>query len=94
MSYENIRSTQNRPSGDPRDQAIRAALHDAATLVELANDEFTATYAGPARDAYLRVFAASVAVVGGRLEQGPDGLHAAFGERLIRIRFDPVSGGR
>ncbi len=81
---------QNQPSADPRDQAIRAALHDAATLVELANDEFTTTYAGLARSDYLRVFAASVADVGGRLEEDPDGFRAAFGERLIRIRFDPV----
>ena len=85
---------QNGPSPDPRDQAIRTALRDAATVVELASDEFTSTYAGPARGEYLRVFAASVAAVGGRLEEGPGGLQAAFGERLIWIRFDPVSGGR
>ncbi len=33
--YENICSMKNSPSEEPRDQALRAALHDAALLAGL-----------------------------------------------------------
>jgi hypothetical protein len=42
--YVNICSMQNRPSLDPRDEAIRAALRDAAVLAGIVADEFLATY--------------------------------------------------
>jgi hypothetical protein len=55
-------------------------------------DEFHASYEGPARNEYLRVLGGYVADLGGRLEDGPAGLLAAFEGRQITIRFGPVSG--
>jgi hypothetical protein len=91
--YENICSMRNEPSSDPRDQAIRAALRDVAALTAIVAGEFYATYAGPERAAYVRILGAYVADLGGRLDDGPAGLGAAFEGRQIAIRFGPVSGG-
>ena len=77
----------NRPSSDPRDQAIRAAQRDIAVLAAIAAGVFHATYAGPERTEYLRVLGTYVAHVGGRLEPGPEGFVAVFNERRIAIRF-------
>ena len=58
---------QNRPSRHPRDDAIRAALRDAAVLAGIISDEFHVTYQGPERAEYLRVLAANVTDLGGAL---------------------------
>jgi hypothetical protein len=80
---------QDKPSPDPRDQAIRAALRDAATLSAMVADEFRATYVGPRRDVYLRTLGAYVADLGGRLEE-TDGRHlvAHIRGRRITLRFE------
>jgi hypothetical protein len=78
---------QNRPSHDPRDEAIRAALRDAAVLAGIAADEFVATYQGPERSEYVRVLAAYVADLGGALDDGPWGVVATFAGRRIAVRF-------
>jgi len=83
---------RNQPSTDPRDQAIRAALRDVAVLAAIAVGDFYATYGGPERTEYLRVLGAYVAVVGGRLEPGPDGSVAVFDDRWIAIRFGSRRG--
>ena len=89
VSYEDICSMQDKPSPDPRDQAIRAALRDVATLSAIVADEFRATYVGPRRDVYLRTLGAYVADLGGRLEPS-DGryLVAHVRGRRITLRFE------
>jgi hypothetical protein len=74
-------------SDRPRDEAIRAALYDAAVLAGLLVDEFHATYAGPERSEYLRILSANLAGLGGSLEIEPSGVAAAFADRRISIRF-------
>jgi hypothetical protein len=89
VSYENICSMQDKPSPDPRDQAIRAALGDAATLSAMVADKVRATYGGSRRDVYLRTVGAYVADLGGRLEEC-DGRHlvAHIRGRRITLRFE------
>ncbi len=79
---------ENRPSSDPRDQAIRAALHDGTVLATMVAAEMRATYWGAERALYRQTLAGYVADLGGRLEptQGRD-LIADFGGRRITIRF-------
>ncbi len=80
---------QNRPSTDPRDQAIHAALRDAATLFAMVSDEIRASYRGGRRDAYRETLAAYVADLGGRLEETPErNLVAHVQGRAITVRFD------
>ena len=86
-AHVNICSMQNRPSDNPKDAAIRAALRDAAVLAGIVADEFQATYQGPERSEYLRVLAAYVADLGGALENAQAGVTAAFADRRIAIRF-------
>jgi len=90
----NICSMQNRPSRAPRDEAIRAALRDAAVLAGIVAGEFYPTYAGPERAEYLRVLGVHVADLGGALEEARTGVAATFGERRIAIRFGTGSGHR
>ena len=78
---------RNRPSSDPRDEAMRAALRDVAVLAGMPDDEFRATYEGPERSGYVRVLAAYLADLGGSLETGAFGPVAAFADRRIAIRF-------
>jgi hypothetical protein len=44
---------KDTPSADPRDQAIRAALRDAATLAAMVVTEFRASYWGAERTVYV-----------------------------------------
>jgi hypothetical protein len=76
----------------PRDQAVKAALHDAAAIASIVANEFHTSYNGPARAEYLRVLGDYETDLGGRLEDGPTGLLAAFEGRRITIRFGPMSG--
>ena len=86
--YENICAMQNAPSADPRDQAIRAALQDASTLASMVATDFTASYRGADRTAYLATLAGDVTDLGGRLEEVERGeLVADFGGRQITVRF-------
>ena len=85
---------ENRPSQDPRDLVIRAALADAAALAGMLTDEYEATYGGPDRAAYLTTLSGWLADLGGALEDGPGGPTARFPGRTIAIRFGPVSGHR
>jgi hypothetical protein len=79
---------QNRPSADPRDQAIRAALADASSLAAMLTDEFIATYRGSLRDVYVATLAAFVVDLGGRLEETQGRQYVAdFGGRRIGVRF-------
>jgi hypothetical protein len=78
---------RDRSSHHPRDEAIRAALHDTAVLAGILADEFQATYHGPERSEYVRVLAANVADLGGSLVTEGSGLAAAFDDRRIAIRF-------
>ena len=79
---------QNAPSADPRDQAIRAALRDAASLAAMVATEFRATYWGAKRSVYVATLAAYVVDLGGRLDEaGPKDLVADFGGRRITIRL-------
>lgn len=79
---------QNRPSADPRDQAIRAALRDAATLAAMVAAEFRATYRGTERTTYLDTLAGFVADLGGRLEDAGEGdAVAEFGGRRTTVRL-------
>jgi hypothetical protein len=78
---------KDRSSRHPRDEAIRAALRDAAVLAGILGDEFQATYDGPERSEYVRVLAANVADLGGSLETEGSGWSAAFEDRRIAIRF-------
>ena len=84
---ENICSTQGRASQHPRDEAIRAAHHDAAVLPAILADEFLASCRGPERSEYLRVLGAIVADLGGALDTGASGVVVAFDDRRIAIRF-------
>jgi hypothetical protein len=77
---------RDRSAHHPRDEAIRAAQHDAAVLAGILEDEFQASYRGPERSEYVRVLAVIVAGLGGSLESGAMGL-AAFDDRKIKIRF-------
>ncbi len=79
---------QNRPSSDPRDQAIRAAPRDASTICGMVADEVQGTYRGNRRDVYVRTLAAYNADLGGSLEEGEGrNLVARVGERRITLRF-------
>jgi hypothetical protein len=79
---------KDTPSADPRDQAIRAALRDAATLAAMVVTELTASYWGAERSVYIATLAAYVVDLGGRLEEaGPKDLVADFGGRRITIRL-------
>jgi hypothetical protein len=84
---ENICSMHGRPSRHPRDEAIRAAHHDAAVLAGILTDEFRSTYRGPERTEYLRVLASIVADLGGALNTEASGVAVAFDDRRIAIRF-------
>jgi hypothetical protein len=84
---------QNRPSQNPRDDAIRAALRDGAILAGIVVGEYHATYQGPERAEYLRVLAANITDLGGSLEQGPAGITAVFAGRRIMVWFG-AGGGR
>ena len=79
---------QDEPSADPRDQAIRAALNDAATLAGMVATEFRATYWGAERAVYVATLAEYVTDLGGRLEEaGTRDVIADFGARRITVRF-------
>jgi hypothetical protein len=79
---------KDTPSADPRDQAIRAALRDAATLAAMVVTELRASYWGDERAVYVATLAEYVSDLGGRLEEaGTRELVADFGERRITIRF-------
>jgi hypothetical protein len=79
---------QDTPSADPRDQAILAALRDAATLAEMVATEFRASYLGAERSVYVATLAAYVIDLGGQLEEvGAKELVADFGGRRITVRF-------
>jgi len=81
-------SMQDEPSADPRDQAIRAALRDAATLAGMLATEFKATYWGAERTVYVETLAAYVTDLGGHLEEaGTRDLVADFAGRRITVRF-------
>ena len=64
---------QDTPSADPRDQAIRAALRDAATLAAMVVTEFTASYWGAEPAVYVPTLAAYVTDLGGHLEEAARG---------------------
>jgi hypothetical protein len=88
VTYENICSMKDTPSADPRDQAIRAALRDAATLAAMVVTEFRASYLGAERTVYVATLAAYVTDLGGCLEEaGTRDLVADFGGRRITVRF-------
>ncbi|TMF40173.1 MAG: hypothetical protein E6I26_03410 [Chloroflexi bacterium] len=78
---------QGRASQYPRDEAIRAAHHDAAVLAGILTDEFRATYPGPERAEYLRVLASIVADLGGALDTRGSRVAVVFDNRRITIRF-------
>jgi hypothetical protein len=79
---------QDTPSADPRDQAIRAALRDAATMAAMVATEFSASYWGAERAVYIATLAAYVVDLGGRFEEvGAKELVADFGGRRITIRL-------
>src|SRR5439155_10305837 len=84
---ENICSMEGRASHNPRDEAIRAAHHDAAVLAGILTDEFRATYPGPERAEYLRVLASIVADLGGALDTRGSRVAVVFDNRRITIRF-------
>jgi hypothetical protein len=90
----NICSMQNRPSRTPRDEAIRAALRDAAVLAGIVADEFYPTYQGPERAEYLRVLGAHVADLGGALQEADRRVEATFAGRRIAILFGAGRGHR
>ena len=79
---------QDAPSADPRDQAIKAALRDAASLATMVATEIRATYWGTDRSVYVATLAAYVTDLGGRLEEaGTRDLVADFDGRRITVRF-------
>jgi hypothetical protein len=84
---ENICSMQDRPSDDPRDDAIRAALRDGAALAAMLSDEFQSTYRGSERSEYVRVLASTIEDLGGRLAQQGVLLAAEFADRRITIHL-------
>jgi hypothetical protein len=92
--HVNICSMQNRPTRNARDEAILAALRDAAVLAEIMADEFHSTYDGRERAEYLRVLADTVADLGGRLEESDRRVDVAFGDRRIAILFGAGRGHR
>lgn len=79
---------------NPRDEAILAALRDAAVLGEIMADEFHATYEGQERAEYLRVLADTVTDLGGRLEESDRGVDVTFADRRIAILFGAGRGHR
>ena len=66
--YENICSMKDTPSQEPRDEALRAALHDAGLLAGLVQGVFHASYSGSRRDVYLATLGSYLADLGGSLE--------------------------
>jgi hypothetical protein len=92
--HVNICSMQNRPTRNARDEAILAALRDAAVLAEIMADEFHSTYEGQERAEYLRVLTDTVTDLGGSLEQSRTGIAATFSGRRIAIRFGAGRGHR
>ena len=87
--HENICSIQNRPSTDPCDQAIHAALDNAVLLARMVSDELRSSYRGPRRDVYLETLRSWVPDLAGRLEDGEGGdLVAQFPARRIALRFE------
>jgi hypothetical protein len=79
---------ENKPSSDPRDQAIRAALRDASTICAMVADEVQASYSGGMRHVYVRTLATYLADLGGSLEEGQGrDLVARVGARRITLRF-------
>jgi hypothetical protein len=83
---------KNSPSQEPRDQALRAALHDAALLAGLVQGVFHASYSGSRRDVYLATLGSYLADLGARLDV-ESGRHIATCEdRRIAIRFE--TGGQ
>jgi len=92
ITYENICSMNNSPSQEPRDEALRAALHDAALLAGLVQGVFHASYSGSRRDVYLATLGSYLADLGGSLESKAGGYLATFEDRRIAIRFE--TGGR
>jgi hypothetical protein len=82
-----MRSMSDNSTHHARDEAIRAAHHDAAVLAGILEDEFQATYRGPERSEYVRVLAVIVAGLGGSLEISPSGAAAVFDDRRVAIRF-------
>jgi hypothetical protein len=79
---------QNTPSVHPRDEAIRAALRDAATLAGMVAADFRASYWGAERAVYVATLAEYVTDLGGCLEEaGTRDLVADFGGRRITVRF-------
>jgi hypothetical protein len=46
-------SMKDRPSKDPREVLMRAAMHHAAALAGMLANEFASSYAGPDRAGYL-----------------------------------------
>ncbi len=84
-------------SDRPQDEAIRAAIRDAAVLAGIFEDEFQATYRGPERSEYVRVLT-EIAAGLGRIARGrsdrpggnlrglkdQDPLHERLGERQCR----------
>ena len=79
---------KDTPSADPSDQAIRAALRDAATLAAMVVTEFRASYWGAERSVYVATLAAYVTDLGGRLEEaGTSDVIADFGALRITVRF-------
>jgi hypothetical protein len=85
---------RNEPSTNPRDQALLAALHDAAALASIAANEFHSSYAGAEREFYLGVLGTFVLDLGGQLEERPGGVVVAFDGREITIRFGAATGWR
>ena len=83
---------KNSPSEEPRDQALRAALHDAALLAGLVQGVFHASYSGSRRDVYLATLGSYLTDLCGSLESKAGGYLATFEDRRIAIRFE--TGGR
>jgi hypothetical protein len=76
-----------RGSGNPRDEAIRAAMRDAGVLAGILEGEFQATYRGPERSEYVRVLTEIVTGLGGSVDAGAIDLAATFEDRRIKIHF-------
>jgi hypothetical protein len=81
------------PSQEPRDQALQAALRDAALLAGLVHGEFHASYSGSRRDVYLTTLGSYLADLGGRLEDDSGRYLATFDDRRIAIRFETSGRG-
>ena len=91
--YENICSMKDTPSQEPRDQALRAALHDAGLLAGLVQGVFHASYSGSRRDVYLATLGSYLTDLGGSLESKAGGYLATFEDRRIAIRFETGGHG-